>query len=101
MQKVLQKIEHVCGSVSLDDQGHSPCPRGKDLIRQLYACDGLQYGIQHLEAWTSTDSRHRHHRKEEKRRNLHIKVTKQSLSDYTQQDLSKVTKISPLDMQRF
>jgi hypothetical protein len=44
-QKVLQKIEHVCGSISLDDQGHSPRPRGEDLLRQLYACDGLQYGI--------------------------------------------------------
>jgi hypothetical protein len=49
-QKVLQKIEHVCGSVSLNDQGHSPRPRGEDLLRQLYACDRLQYRIQHLEA---------------------------------------------------
>jgi hypothetical protein len=32
-QKVLQKIQHVCGSVSLDDQGHSPHPRGEDLLR--------------------------------------------------------------------
>jgi hypothetical protein len=59
-------MEHICISVSLDDQGHSPHPRGEDLLRQLYACDGLQYGIQHLEAWTSTYSHHRHHRKEEK-----------------------------------
>jgi hypothetical protein len=44
-QKVLQKIEHVCESVSLDDQGHSPHPRGEDLLRQLYACDVLQYRI--------------------------------------------------------
>jgi hypothetical protein len=29
------------------------------------------------------------------------KNSKSSLSDYTQQDLSKVTKRSPLDMQRF
>jgi hypothetical protein len=49
-QKVLQKIEHVCGSVSLNDQGHSPRPRGEDLLWQLYACDRLQYRIQHLEA---------------------------------------------------
>jgi hypothetical protein len=49
-QKVLQKIEHVCGSVSLNDQGHSPRPRGEDLLRRLYACDRLQYRIQHLEA---------------------------------------------------
>jgi hypothetical protein len=100
-QKVFQKTEHVCRSVSLDNQGHSPHPRGEDLLRQLYDCDGHQYGIQHLEAWTSTNSRHRHHLKEEKRRNLHTKVIKQSLSDYAQQDLSKVTKRSPLDMQRF
>jgi hypothetical protein len=40
-QKVLQKIEHVCRSVSLDDQGHSPHPRGEDLLRQLYTWDGL------------------------------------------------------------
>jgi hypothetical protein len=52
-QKVLQKIEHVCESVSLDGQGHSPRPRGEDLLRQLYACDGLQYRIQHIEVWTS------------------------------------------------
>jgi hypothetical protein len=44
-QNVLQKIEHVCGSVSLDDQGHSPRPRGEDLLRQLYAYDRLQYEI--------------------------------------------------------
>jgi predicted HAD superfamily hydrolase len=49
-QKVLQKIEHVCGSESLDDQRHSPRSRGEDLIRQLYVCDRLQYRIQHLEA---------------------------------------------------
>jgi hypothetical protein len=52
-QKVLQKIEHVCGSISLDGQGYSPRPRGEDLLRQLYIYDGLQYGIQHIEAWTS------------------------------------------------
>jgi hypothetical protein len=83
-QKVLQKIEHIYESVSLNDQGHSPHPRGEDLLRQLYAYDELQYRIHHLEAWTSTDNHHRHRRKEEKRRNLHIKVTKQSLSDYAQ-----------------
>jgi hypothetical protein len=38
---VLQKIEHVCRSVSLDDQVHSPHPRGEDLLWQLYTCDGL------------------------------------------------------------
>jgi hypothetical protein len=27
-QKVLQKIEHICRSISLDNQGHSPRPRG-------------------------------------------------------------------------
>jgi hypothetical protein len=37
-QKVLQKIEHV---ISLGDQGHSPRPRGEDLLWQLYACDGF------------------------------------------------------------
>jgi hypothetical protein len=52
-QKVLQKIEHVCGSVSLNDQRYSPRPRDEDLLWQLYACNKLQYGIQHLEAWTS------------------------------------------------
>jgi hypothetical protein len=40
MQKVLQKIEHVCESVLLDDQGHSPRPRGEELLWLLYACDG-------------------------------------------------------------
>jgi hypothetical protein len=70
-----KKIEHVCGSVSLDDQGHSPRPRGEDLLRQLYTCDRLQYRIQHLEAWTFIDSRHRYHRKEEKE-NLHTKSHK-------------------------
>jgi hypothetical protein len=44
-QKVLQKMEHVYRSISLDDQGHSPHPRGEDLIRQLYTSDGLQYRI--------------------------------------------------------
>jgi hypothetical protein len=32
-QNVLQKIEHVCESVSLDNQGHSPHLRGEDLLR--------------------------------------------------------------------
>jgi hypothetical protein len=49
-QKLLQKIEHARRSVSLDDQGHSPCPRGEELLQQLYACDWLQYRIQHLDA---------------------------------------------------
>jgi hypothetical protein len=43
-------MEHVYGSVSLDGQGHSPRPRGEDLLWQLYDCDGLQYRIQHIEA---------------------------------------------------
>jgi hypothetical protein len=30
--KVLQKIEHICGNVSLDDQGHSTHSRGEDLL---------------------------------------------------------------------
>jgi hypothetical protein len=38
---MLQKIEHICGSISLDDQGHSPHPRGEDLLWQLYAYDVL------------------------------------------------------------
>jgi hypothetical protein len=70
-------IEHVYGSVSLDSPEHSPHPRGENLLRQLYACDRLQYGIQHLEAWTSTDSRLRHHQKEEK--NLHTQNYKAKL----------------------
>jgi hypothetical protein len=76
-QKVLQKIEHICGRDSLDDQGLSPRPRGEDLIWQLYACDRLQYEIHHLEAWTSTDNHHRHHQKENK--NLHTKSYKAKL----------------------
>jgi hypothetical protein len=64
-QKTFQKIEHICESVSLDDQEHSPHPRGEDLPGQLYACDRLQYEIQYLEAWTSTDSHHWLHRKRE------------------------------------
>jgi hypothetical protein len=79
-------IELVCRSISLNDKGRSPRPRGEDLLRQLYAYDELQYKIQHLEAWTSTDNHHWYRRKEEKRRNLHKKVTKKSLSNYAQQD---------------
>jgi hypothetical protein len=52
-------------------------PRCEDLYRLFYACDGLHYGIQHLEAWTSPDSRHRHHWKEE--RNLLTKSYKAKL----------------------
>jgi hypothetical protein len=49
----------------------------------------------------STDNPHRHRREEEIVPHLHIeKPQEQSLSDYAQQDLSKVTKRSPLDMQR-
>jgi hypothetical protein len=75
---MLQKIEHVYRSVSLNDQGHSPHPRGEDLLQQLYACDGFQCRIQHLEVWTSTDSCHQHRRKEEKE-NLHTKSYKAKL----------------------
>jgi hypothetical protein len=41
-----------------------------------------------------TDSYQRLLRKREKRRNLHTKVTKQSLSDYVQQDRPIMTKRS-------
>jgi hypothetical protein len=41
-----------------------------------------------------TDSYQRLLRKREKRRNLHTKVTKQSLSDYAQQDRPIMTKRS-------
>jgi hypothetical protein len=100
-QKVLQKIEHVCGSVSLDDQGHSPRPRGEDLLRQLYACDRLQYGIQHLEALTSTDSSHRHRWKEEKE-NLHTKSYKAKLERLRSARLTRRDQaVRLLDMQRF
>jgi hypothetical protein len=46
-------MEHVYGSVSLNDQEHSPHARGEDLIQQFYARDGFQYGIQHIEACSS------------------------------------------------
>jgi hypothetical protein len=48
-----------------------------------------------------TDNPDWHHRKEEAVPHLHTeKQQQQTLSDYTQQDLSMVTKRSPLDMQR-
>jgi hypothetical protein len=76
--KVLQKIEYVCKSISLDDQGYLPHPRGEDLIRQLYACDRLQYGIQHLDAcishWQLSSAS-----PEEKKENLHTKNYKAKL----------------------
>jgi hypothetical protein len=75
---------------SLDSQGHSPHPRGEDLLQQLYACDELQYEIQHLEAWTPTDSVISITGKK-RRRICTEKVTKQSLSDYAQQDWPIVT----------
>jgi hypothetical protein len=43
-----------------------------------------------------TDSYHRHHRKREKKKHVHQKVTKQSLSDYAQQDSFVMTKWSNL-----
>jgi hypothetical protein len=61
-------MEHVCESVSLNDNVHSPRPKGEDLLRQLYACDDL--GIAG----------------KKRRRTCTQKVTKQSLSDYAQQD---------------
>jgi hypothetical protein len=61
-----------------NDQRHSPHPIGEDLLQHLYAYDGLKYGIQHLEAWTSTNSRHQHRRKEEKE-DLHTKSYKAKL----------------------
>jgi hypothetical protein len=97
---VLQKIEYICGSVSLDNQGHSSHLRGEDLLRQLYAYDGLQYEIQHLEAWTSTDSRHQHHWKEEKE-NLHIKSYKAKLERLRSVRLPRCDQaVRLLDMQR-
>jgi hypothetical protein len=48
-----------------------------------------------------TDNHHRHRWKEEAVPHLHTeKPQEQSLSDYAQQDLSKVIKRSPLDIQR-
>jgi hypothetical protein len=90
---VLQKIEHVCGSVSLDDQGHSPNPRGEDLLRQFYASVGLQYGIQHLEVGLLLTYIIDVARKK-MRRACTQNVTKQSLSDYAQQDWPVMTKRS-------
>jgi hypothetical protein len=50
----------------------------------------------------STDNSHRHYRKEEAAPHPYTEnQQEQRLSNYTQQDLSKVTKRSPLDMQRF
>jgi hypothetical protein len=47
-----------------------------------------------------TDNPHRHHHKEEAIPHLHIgKPQDQRLSNYAQQDLSKVTEKSPQDMQ--
>jgi hypothetical protein len=47
------------------------------------------------------DNPHRHHRKEEAVPHLDTeKSQEQILSDYARQDLSNVTKRSPLDMQR-
>jgi hypothetical protein len=97
---VLQKIEYICGSVSLDDQEHSPRPRGEDLLRQLYACDGLQYEIQHLEAWTSTDSCHQHCRNEEKE-NLHTKSYKAKFKRLRSTRLTcRDQEVKLLDMQK-
>jgi hypothetical protein len=42
---------------------------------------------------------HQHRQKKEKKKPANKKVTKQMLSDYTQQDLSTVIKTSPPDMQ--
>jgi hypothetical protein len=75
---MLQKIEYICRSILFDDQGHSPRPRGEDLLRQLYTCDSLQNRIQHLKPELPTNSCHQHHRKEEKE-NLHIKSYKAKL----------------------
>jgi hypothetical protein len=48
------------------------------------------------------DNPHQHHRKEAADPHLHTKDHKsKSLSDYAQQDLSTVTKRSPLDIQGF
>jgi hypothetical protein len=48
-----------------------------------------------------TDNPRRHCRKDGATPHLHTEnQQEQSVSDYTQQDLSKVTKISALDMQR-
>jgi hypothetical protein len=97
---VIQKIEHVHVSISLDDQGHSSHPRGEDLIRQLYACDGLQYEIQHLEVWTPTDSHHRHCRKQEKE-NMHTKSYKEKLEQLRSARLTRRDQVVRLlDMQR-
>jgi hypothetical protein len=45
-----------------------------------------------------TDS-HRQHPRRERKKLAYQKVTKQSFSDYAQQDLSTMIKRSPLDMQ--
>jgi hypothetical protein len=48
-----------------------------------------------------TDNPHRHRQQEEAVPHLHTKDSKsKALSDYAQQNLSKVTKRSPLDMQK-
>jgi hypothetical protein len=66
----------------------------------LYACDRLQYIIQHLEAWTFTDNHHRHHQKEEKE-NLHTKSYKAKLERLCSARLTRHDQaVKLLNMQR-
>jgi hypothetical protein len=50
---IVAVVAPVGKPLPLDDQGHSPHPRGEDILWQLYASDGLQYGIHFSETRSS------------------------------------------------
>jgi hypothetical protein len=53
--KVESSLEdrRIAEAFNLTSKEWSPHPKGENLLRQLYTCNGLQYGIQFLETWTS------------------------------------------------
>jgi hypothetical protein len=65
-QKVLQKIEHICGSVHLDDKGIHLALEVKTFLSNSTPTMGPSMESSHQKSRPPTDSSHWHHRKRER-----------------------------------
>jgi hypothetical protein len=75
---VIQKIEHICKSISLDDQRIHLALEVKTSFGSSTPATGSSTEFSSQKPEVSTDNRHQHHRKEEKE-NMRIKSYKAKL----------------------
>jgi hypothetical protein len=99
----LQRLIRACRSDFSLGQDIPFCPKREwECHPSTFEAWGSQYGIQPSVVWTSHwQPSSASSARESSSSPAHRRQQEQSLSDYAQQDLSKMTKRSPLDMQGF